>query len=130
MPNFDFVAANHLEELLAQAQTGVIPLSDFLAALMRAEVHIPSAEEIEPDAGALMPMFFDRGGESLVAAFTAKDRVKKYAHDFPFCLSMTGAKCFAWIPTQCGIVLNPGFRVGMEIPAKGVKDIVRDFAPK
>ena len=127
MANSDFTAENPFEELLVKAQSSLAPLRDLLSALMQTDVFIPSASKVERDGKGFKPMLFDKNGETLMAIFTAQDRIKKYASQFPFCLSMKGAKLVNWIAGRYGVVINPGYRVGLEIPASGVKEIHRDF---
>jgi hypothetical protein len=127
MANADFTVENPLEELLVKAQRRLIPMRDLLVALMQADVFIPTASEVRPDSEGFAPMLFNRNGEALMAVFSATDRIKRYSPQFSYCLAMNGAKLVHWIPVQYGIVVNPGYQVGLEIPATGVKQIRQDF---
>lgn len=130
MEDSDFIAKNPLEEKLIAAQRGQLPTHDFISNLMKIDVYIPSASNVEASGQGFAPMLFARNGEVLMTVFTAMARINKYGEQFPFCISMTGAKLVSWMPPQYGIVVNPGYRVGLEIPAWGVQEILQEFAPR
>jgi hypothetical protein len=125
----EFVASNAFEKKLVEAQSGRLPTRDLISHLMQVDLYVPSASTVVQSGHGLTPMMFARNGEELMAVFTAIERIYRDRELFPFCLSMSGAKLISWMPHQYGIVINPGYRVGMEIPASGVRDIRRDFVP-
>jgi hypothetical protein len=129
MTESDFVPKNPLEEKLVEAQNGRLPIRDLINYLLNVDVFIPTASIVEPTGEGFVPMVFERDGEELIAVFTAIERVDRYREKFQFCLSMSGAKLVSWMPQQYGIVVNPGYRVGIEIPANGVREICQEFVP-
>ena len=48
----------------------------------------------------------------------------------PYCLTMKCHQLIQRAPHGFGIVINPGWEVGMEISAEGVVNIRRDFLTK
>jgi hypothetical protein len=72
-------------------------------------------------------LFFNRDNQTLMAVFTDLERTKRFAGKGSYCLVMKCEKQFRSIRPESGIVINPGCNVGLEIPAKGVKEIVRDI---
>ena len=124
MPESDFIAKNPLEQLLVKTQSGLLPFAEFLAAFMEATVFLPSNSEIKSDGSGFTPMLFDKFGELLMCVFTASDRINGFAE---FCLAVKGHRLLSCL-RRYGIVVNPGYHVGFEIPAERIKDICREFA--
>ncbi len=128
MSNTDFNPVNDLETALVDAKDGRIRFEDFLRILMRSAVHVSSGTEVMADGTGFQPLLFDKAEGTLMAVFTARERATRFGDKAPFCLTMTGEQLMQRVPEGLGLVLNPGFSVGFELPADGVQGIRRDFA--
>jgi hypothetical protein len=123
----DFVPENSLEQSLVNAQESLIPLNQFLHELIQEKMFILSASPVETDGSGINPLTFDREKVTMIAAFTSLSRAKIFAKPDVFCLEIQGGNFLERIPKGCGLVLNPGLNVGLEIPPLGVENIQRDF---
>lgn len=127
MAEATFDPTNELERVLVNVTNGRATFEEFLKMLMTSEVHVLSGAEVQADGTGFQPLLFDREQGTLMAVFTARERGTLFGDNAPFCLTMTGRQLIERVPSELGIVLNPGFKVGFELPAQGVQDIRRDF---
>ena len=127
MTRSDFEWRNEIERSLSDAQSGRLSLLAFLHELMNAELFVPSAAEVGADGSGFQPLIYQRDQGSYIAAFTERNRISESEFPVKYCLAMKGHQMFEWIGKEYGVVINPGYSVGMEIPAKGVKEIWQDF---
>jgi SseB protein N-terminal domain len=123
----DFISENSLELSLINAQTNLIPLNQFLQEFIQGNVFILSASSVETDGSGINPLIFDREGVMMVAVFTSLKRTKIFAKPGIYCLEIQGGNFLERIPKGCGLVLNPGLSIGLEIPPLGLENIQRDF---
>jgi hypothetical protein len=122
-----FVPANPLEQMLMATREGRITLKTFVDTFVTSDFFVPTSMPVEADGRGFDPMVFEVNNELLVTVFTAMDRIKKHTERFPYCLSMNGRAVLSLIAGKCGIVINPGWSVGLEIPMAGVTEILRDY---
>ncbi len=119
--NIAFKPVNNLERLLFAAQKGELLLTDFMPKLLESQIYIPSTEEVQPNGKGLQPLFFDRQGNSMVAVFTDLSRITdEFKTHAKYCLCIVTKELLAGFPKDFGIVINPGHRVGIEIPPDGI----------
>lgn len=123
----EFVALNELELKLVAAKRGLVPVGDFVQQLLTSEVALPAASEVEADGSGFQPVLFDKEGEPMLAAFTAKERVAQLSHIAKFCLMMKGVEILRRVPKGYGLVVNPGLKVGFEITSEGISEILAEF---
>lgn len=123
----EFVPVNDLEKSLMQAQSGQLPVRAFIEKLVASDVALPSGDEIKEDGSGFQPLLFDKEGTSMVAVFTDKERVKRFSNITNFCLTMNALEFLRRIPKKFGIVINPGFEIGLDISPDGIAEILRDF---
>lgn len=124
-PQFD--PTNDLENELVEVMQGNTELPEFLGKLMEVDVYIPSASEIQQDGTGFQPLMFERDEEAYMGVFSAAERGNQYSDDAPYCLSMKGKQLIQFVPNDIGLVMNPGYDVGFEIPARGIEGVKRDF---
>ena len=127
MPATEFNPLNELENALVDAMSSRIPVDEFLKILLRSEVHISSGGEVQVDGSGFQPLLFDNAEGTLMAAFTARERATRFGDKAPFCLTMKGDQLIQRIPQNLGLVLNPGFSFGFELPPGGVERVRREF---
>ena len=116
--------AGLVEEALASARAGTLPMADFLRLLLRAELAVPSAGEVLPDGSGFRPLLFPKGAASMVACFTARDRIGAFAAKAPYCLMIKGEAFLKHIPPGHGLVVNPGQELGLEIDPAGLARVL------
>ena len=121
-----FVPCNPLETSLLMANNGHLSVAEFLRVLLTSEVTVPSATEVSSEDGSMQPLFFKKGQGFMLAVFTHLERAKKFPEAKSFA-NMKGTALLRALPSEYGIVINPGFSVGLDISAEGIRDIVRDF---
>ena len=117
-----------IETVLAQAREGAVPITDVLAALVAAELTIPSLAEFADDWSKVQPVLsVSPDGASQLVAYTAPDRAAGIAANAPFTAPMTGRAILSKLMPGVGLMLNPGFGLGMSIAADDVPHILATF---
>lgn len=121
-----FEPVNHLERALMAAQSGETATVDFMEQLAGAQVAILVDQEFattEHPEGVRPLVLEGPDGEGLLALFTAPSRgypMTEQNPDFAFSVEVS----FAWAVNSTwegmGLVVNPGWRVGLTIPAETV----------
>lgn len=121
------IPENELESLLVQVQEKKAGFRELIEAFLKADLSVPSGSEVMPDGSGMAPLLFEKNGIQMLGVFTSMSRVKLFNDKTPFCLSMKGRELLARMPSGYGLVVNPGFDKGFELPPSGLKDILRDF---
>ena len=121
-----FVAENELEKKLIQAQNGEIEREEFLKEMLEMQVFMPILEKHSiagfHESKQATPLSFkgDDGAE-MVILFTSPDRAKEFVKDHP---GYDGGllEDFKWVIEKIGggygVIINPGFDVGLELEAQ------------
>lgn len=120
-----FDPQNPLEASLVESQSGRIPFVKFIEQMLKSDVFVMSSDEV--DGNSFNPVQYERSGEVFVAAFTSLERTKRLAKQFPYCLAIRASELLSRISPKVGVVLNPGWSAGFELPASGIDGIRRDF---
>lgn len=118
---------NALEQTMAEAQAGKIPEDTFLRLLLKTPILIPSKQEVQADGAGLAPIVLTRGGTDYVAVYTSPPRLQNIAGQVPYCLEMVASAMLPRLPQGCGLVINVGYTLGLEIAPYGVESIIRDL---
>ena len=119
---------NRLEYTIVQAKLGKEPMTNLVRELVSSTLSVPSAQEVTADGAGFLPLFFDKNGVGMLAAFTDKSRVTLLGDKVRYCIEMKGIDLLRRIPKEYGLVLNPGGTdVGIDIAPAGIASIVRDF---
>lgn len=118
--------SNRLEQLLVAAQKGEVSMQEFACALLDEKLYVPSYSQIQADTSGFQPIVFDNAGNKFLAVFTSLERAASVEDKVPYSLEMTGRDFFEWLPQELGVVVNPGYREGCEIPAWGIKSVLSD----
>lgn len=124
-----FEPANELEEALMQLGSGQIDTSGFLRLLLQAKLYILLDREPQGQTlGGCIPMVIstEQDGPQLLAVFSDPQRggvMSEHFGDYKWVAQVD----FAWIVEHtgdsCGVILNPGSPLGIEIAAAGLKEI-------
>ena len=125
----EFHPSNELERVLVQAQSGTLSVDDFFERLLASQVALLLDKEV-PESGwdnSSSPLVLKspRGG-NVLAAFTEVDRAtlmsqRSSSHKYALLVD------FQWVlkgvAPGLGIVLNPGWPVGVEIEPTRVAEL-------
>lgn len=121
------IPENELENLLVKVQEKKMGFREFVESFLKADLSVPSGSEVMPDGSGMEPLLFEKNGVQMLGVFTSMSRVKLFKDKTPYCLSMKGRELLARMPSGYGLVVNPGFDKGFELPPSGLKDILKDF---
>jgi hypothetical protein len=124
----EFVPLNDLESSLVAAQGKKITIEAFIRQLLECDLALPTANEVQNDGAGFQPILFEKQGTNMLAAFTDKSRALQLSHVATYCMVMNALEVLRRIPQGYGVVINPGFTVGLELSPDGIAQIVRDFA--
>jgi hypothetical protein len=122
-----FIPQNNLELRLLQAKEKIISEDVFVKELINSDLAMPSATEVKDDGTGFQPILFDKHGVNMLAAFTDKGRIGELRSMAKYCLTMNGMQVLRRIPPGCGLVLNPGGAVGIELSQEGIVQIIKDM---
>ena len=120
-----FVAENELEKKLIQAQNGEIEGEEFLKEMLDLQVFMPVLDKhsiggFQESKEATPLSVKDEDGTEMVILFTSPERAKQFVKDYP---GYDGGllEDFKWVIEKIGggygVILNPGFEVGLELEA-------------
>jgi len=120
-----FNVENELEKRLIQAQNGEIEGEEFLKEMLDMQVFMPILDKHSisgfQDSKHAVPLTFkDDDGSEMVILFTSPERAKEFVKDHP---GYDGGllEDFKWVIEKIGggygVILNPGYEVGLELEA-------------
>ncbi len=126
-----------LEDHLLKAQEGTIPGDEFMQYLLTQQVFFPIKDEKHQIAGlqvsqkAIPLSLPTEEGIDFIAVFTSPERAKPFVHEH--CPDYGGGLLveFKWILEKLGIgdfgiILNPGWSVGIEMEPNMVKQLQQE----
>ena len=119
---------NTLEDALALGQAGKTSAEDFLKTLIKSQVFVPSQQEVQPDGAGLAPLVLEQQGKPFVAIFSSLERAQSAGSQSAYCLQIVCNALLPRLPHGYGLVINPGFALGLQIDASGVQKIYRELA--
>lgn len=119
--------ATTVERAIARAQQGSISPATLLWTLSASEVVLLG--ETAPPRGALpaSPFLLEDGSKTLLAVFTHEDRALPFREANPAAAPVIGMAMLTRLPEGLGIIVNPGSRLGCEIPAANISEFVGEL---
>jgi hypothetical protein len=125
----EFHPGNELERALVQAQARTMSVDDFFARLLTSQVALLLDKEV-PESGwdnSISPMVLasPRGG-NVLAAFTGVDRatpMSQRSNSHKYALLVDFRWVLRGVAPGVGIVVNPGWPVGVEIEPSRVAEL-------
>ncbi|NOQ78965.1 MAG: SseB family protein [Gammaproteobacteria bacterium] len=128
-----FVAENELEKKLIQAQNGEIEGEEFLKEMLDMQVFMPILDKhsiggFQESKEATPLSVKDEDGTEMVILFTSPERAKVFVKDYP---GYDGGllEDFKWVIEKIGggygVILNPGFDVGLELEANMLEQMTK-----
>ncbi len=134
MPKDAFQPQNALEEVLASVVGNPAQVTVFIELLRKSQIFAPSPaapEALQQGKGFALLVFDHPEHGKMVAVFTSADRLTPVAELFRAAQSALLVE-FTWVlaamPQELGIVINPGWEVGLEMPAAGLAELRLDWA--
>lgn len=126
---------NDLERILEQAHQGVVPVEAFLNALVKERVYMLIDKEI-PAGGkwdnSIRPMVLTNlEGAPLFALFTAPERAEVWPErfeEFQYQVQIDFLWLLERMAPSAGLVVNPGWQLGMELSAQGLTTLRQQIA--
>ena len=126
-----FTAENELEKKLIQAQNGEIEGEEFLKDMLDMQVFMPildkhSISGFQESKQATPLSVKDDDGIEMVILFTSPERAKEFVKDYP---GYDGGllEDFKWVIEKIGggygVILNPGFEIGLELEANMLEQL-------
>lgn len=123
----EFLPKNDLEIALLKAKSGFLPASELMRSFVDARVVVPSAAEVAMDGAGFQPLQFSKENVQMLACFTTPERIGEFSSMAPFYLEITGRQLLQRLPSDYGVVINPGWPVGFDISPQGIPKILADF---
>jgi hypothetical protein len=123
----NLVPEGDLEVAIASVQRGVKSIHDVIELFLRSQVFVASATSVSDVGEGLIPLLFDRDNETMLAAFCTPERALKFGDLTPFGVLMYGSDLVKWMDDGYGLVVNPGWEIGFEVPVAGVRKLRKNL---
>jgi len=120
-------ARNDLERSLAKATRGEATLESTLLVVMDSHVAMPSTTEVLEDGTGMSPISYDRDGTWMVAVFSSLEALSAADLGAEFCLWVPCSGLLERMSREYGIVINPGFDIGLEILPWAIPELLRGW---
>ena len=117
-----FTPVNDLERHLQGAQKKNLT-GPFMEQLFAAELFMPTTVPLDQGLGQVVPLAWDREGTPMAAVFTSVERMAPHQEVIRGYVTLSGAEIFSKSKPGWGVVINPGWTVGMEIFGHGLEEI-------
>lgn len=124
----EFLPQGDLEIAMLKAKSGFLAAPELMRLFVEARLIVPSGGEVAATGHGFQPLEFSRSDTTMLACFSTRERIGEFSGMAPYYLEMTGRQLLERLPPSYGIVINPGWPVGFEIPPQGVAKILSDFA--
>lgn len=109
-----------LQEAIAGERAGSVSRPQLIAALLAAELLVPSKVPAGNEPSLMRPLLLDKAGRSFVAAFLSASGAEAYRYLAEFRLTITGLQLMQQVPAGIGVVIDPGMETATEISADEV----------
>jgi hypothetical protein len=122
------VVENDLERQLVKAHKKEVSFSQFLELFLISEIFVLSASEVMPDGTGLEPLLFDKQSVQMLGVFTALPKASLFEDKAPYFFTTNGKNLLKSLPHRCGLVVNPGYDIGFDLPPEGIQNILIDYS--
>ena len=119
--------ATVLERAIARAQAGTLSAPTVLWTLAASELLIVNRDATDHGAMPADPVLLHSEKGTFLALFSHSDHTAAYLTEGHAAVTMAGLQLLRRLPDGVGIVMNPGSRLGFEVPADGVQAFARDL---
>ena len=119
--------ATVLERAISRAQRGEVAASTVLWTLAASEVIFINEGEFDEGALPTNPLLLEHGQRMLVAVFSHGDLARGHLSEGRVPVGIPGIELLRRLPATAGVVVNPGSRLGFEVPAGGARAFTADL---
>lgn len=126
----EFTPTNTVEVFLQRAMAGEVSMQEFLAILVKSDLYVPCVNEPQKDAQNFIPLIFEKEGQPMASVFTNLSLLSLYKDHIKGNIAMNAGQLMSRSAPGYGIVINPGYKIGLEIQEHGIKNIVSNFVPE
>ncbi len=126
----EFEPSNPLEIALQKTMIGKASMDTFLKVFVQSELYLPSTTKLDKDLSNFSPIVFDKDGTPMAAVFTNVKLMDLYKTYSKGNLAINGAVLLTKSAAGFGIVINPGYTLGLELGEHGIKNIVDNIINK
>jgi hypothetical protein len=117
--------ATILERVIARAQEGSLDLPTVLWTLAASDLVI--LNDGPPEGGfPAQPLVVGRDGQNFLAVFTHRDLAAPSLTGERVVVHIPAVEVLRRVPAGVGLVVNPGFALGLEVPAPGLRAFTQD----
>ena len=109
-----------LDKAVLAARGGKLSMQAVLWTFAASTVFVPSVADPGEDRSGLRPVYFPKGEHQMLTVFSSAEAAKATSERAPFLLTITGAELLLAMPTEAGLVLNPGTMVGFDTVPQGL----------
>ncbi|MGH8618982.1 MAG: SseB family protein [Burkholderiales bacterium] len=122
-----FEPTNDVEVFLKRAAAGEISNEELLPVLVQSQMYAACVNDPSEDPSKFVPMLFDRNGEPFAAVFTSLPLINLFSTHIKGSVAMNCGEILARTPPGYGVVINPGYEIGLELHESGIRKIIADF---
>ena len=119
--------ATTLERAIARAQASTLPAATVLWTLAASELIVVNSGPAKEGAMPPDPVLLHNDTGTFLALFSHDDFASSYLTDGRVAVPVIGLQLLRRLPDGVGIVMNPGSRLGFEVPGDGVQAFVTDL---
>ena len=106
--------------IIQSGMTSPDRLPDVMQAISAGTLFVPSGSAYDNGKGTFQPILFEREGVTYMAVFTSQDKVASVSPPAVYTAAMRGRDVFKSVRGGLGVVINPGYRNGMELDPDAV----------
>jgi len=123
----DTPTENELEEALVEGRDSKNTIDQMIHLLMINKLYFPSIKKCNKNGLDLIPLIFERNGVPMASVFTSESRMNYYSNYIKGYFLIPFKEIITKGSDEYGLVINPGYTIGLEIPAYGLKNIKEKF---
>jgi hypothetical protein len=120
-----FEPQNDVEHQIVDARDNGLSGDALMRRIADADLYIPSTGEVQTDGKGFKPVLLEQDEFVFVAVFTAMSRqLKGMAR---YVMQMNGRQFFLRLPSDYGVIFNPGYDAEIFLPPHGAAALKRDL---
>lgn len=121
-------ASDDLGAIIESAMASPDRLPEVMRAMRSSTLFVPSGPAYGDGRGTFQPILFDRNGVTYMVVFTSQDKVESVTPPAIYTAVMRGQDVFKSVRGGLGVVVNPGYRNGLEFDPDAVRRFADDEA--
>lgn len=117
-----------VDRAVRKARDGKLTMQSVLWTFAAATVYVPSGEDPGADRGGMRPVYYPNGATRMLAVFTSPDAASAITDIAPYLVAFSGEELLRTVPTNEGLVVNPGTTLGFDIAPDGLAALRQELA--